>query len=80
MSSTSGKAEAWAMFDRIVEQAAADESPGTNPWRFDETGQTYAPGYVTLRRLLAVPLLFELCVVPASVSSGDRCWAGCNGP
>ena len=57
MSSTSGKAEAWAMFDRIVEQAAADEGPGTNPWRFDETGQTYAPDYATLQRLLAVPLL-----------------------
>ena len=57
MSSPSGKAEAWAMFDRIVEQAAADEGPGTNPWRFDETGQTYAPDYATLQRLLAVPLL-----------------------
>lgn len=57
MSPTSGKAEAWALFDRIVEQAAED-SEG-NPWRFDENGQVYTPDYATLRRLLAVPLLLE---------------------
>lgn len=56
MSGTSGKAEAWALFDRIVEQAAAD-TVTTNPWRFDRTGQVFAPDYATLRRLLAVPLL-----------------------
>ena len=57
MSSTSGKAEAWALFDRIVEQAAADEGPGVNPWRFDVAGPVFEPDYATLRRLLAVPLL-----------------------
>ena len=60
MSGTSGplgKAAAWAMFDRIVEQAAADEGPGVNPWRFDQAGPVFAPDYATLRRLLAVPLL-----------------------
>lgn len=45
------------MFDRLVDQAAANEGLGTNPWRFDETGQNYAPDYATLQRLLAVPLL-----------------------
>lgn len=56
MSSTSGKAEAWALFDRIVEQAGA-ESPATNPWRFGATGPVYVPDYATLQRVLAVPLL-----------------------
>lgn len=57
MSGTSGKAEAWAMFDRIVEQAAASEGPEVNPWRFDRSDTFYMPDYATLRRLLAVPLL-----------------------
>jgi hypothetical protein len=56
VSGAPGKAEAWAMFDRIVEQAAA-ENLATNPWRYDQSGQVYAPDYPTLQRLLAVPLL-----------------------
>ena len=56
MSGTSIKAESWALFDRIVEQATA-ESSTTNPWRFDEVGKVYLPDYTTLERLLAVPLL-----------------------
>lgn len=55
-SSKRSKAEAWAMFDRIVEVAAAEERDVT-PWRFDRQGQVYVPDYGTLRRLLAVPLL-----------------------
>jgi hypothetical protein len=56
VSGTSIKAESWALFDRIVEQATA-ESSTTNPWRFDEVGKIYLPDYTTLERLLAVPLL-----------------------
>ena len=55
MSSKSGKAEAWALFDRIVELAAANDVD--NPWRNSERGAVFAPDYATLQRLLAVPLL-----------------------
>jgi hypothetical protein len=56
VTSKSGKAEAWALFDRIVEKAAAEGSD-VNPWRFDDKGMVFTPDYGTLRRLLAVPLL-----------------------
>ena len=52
----STKAKAWAIFDRIV----ADAAPGglhTNPWTKDNDGALkYDPDYETLTRLLGVPL------------------------
>jgi hypothetical protein len=52
----STKAKAWAIFDRIV----ADAAPGglhTNPWTKDDNGSLkYEPDYETLTRLLGVPL------------------------
>lgn len=55
----STKAEAWAIFDRIV----ADAAPGgihTNPWVSDESGRVgYEPDYATLIRLLGVPLYLK---------------------
>jgi hypothetical protein len=47
------KAEAWALFDRIVELA-----PNDNPWHRDGSGLLeYQPDYHTLQQLLAVPLM-----------------------
>lgn len=57
MSGKSGKAEAWALFDRIVELAGDDQDIAANPWQFDQAGRFYSPDYVTLQQLLAVPLL-----------------------
>lgn len=55
----STKAKAWAIFDRIV----ADAAPGnahTNPWTADATGNlVYEPDYATLTRLLGVPLYLK---------------------
>lgn len=53
---TSAKTEAWAIFDRIV----ADAAPGgvhSNPWITGSDGQLcFDPDYRTLERLLGVPL------------------------
>lgn len=55
----STKAKAWAIFDRIVSDAA----PGglhTNPWTKDDSGALkYNPDYETLTRLLGVPLYLK---------------------
>lgn len=52
----STKAKAWAIYDRIV----ADAAPAgvhTNPWTKDEAGLlAYEPDFATLTRLLGVPL------------------------
>ncbi|APT87488.1 hypothetical protein [Corynebacterium flavescens] len=55
----STKAKAWAIFDRIV----ADAAPGgehSNPWVRDESGAlSYEPDYETLIKLLGVPLYLK---------------------
>ncbi|BBX36961.1 hypothetical protein MMAG44476_09522 [Mycolicibacterium mageritense DSM 44476 = CIP 104973] len=54
----STKATAWAIFDRIV----ADAAPGgvhTNPWVRIDGALTYAPDFRVLRRLLGVPLYLD---------------------
>lgn len=51
----STKATAWAIFDRIV----ADAAPGglhTNPWVRSNGALTYVPDFRVLRKLLGVPL------------------------
>jgi len=51
----STKATAWAIFDRIV----ADAAPGgvhTNPWLRTDGELTYLPDFRVLRKLLGVPL------------------------
>ena len=52
----SSKAEAWILFDRIVDQAA----PGgvhSNPWMVGPEGRlAFQPDYATLEQLLGVPL------------------------
>jgi hypothetical protein len=51
----STKATAWAIFDRIV----ADAAPAgrhTNPWLRIGDGLTYRPDFAVLRKLLGVPL------------------------
>lgn len=57
--SPSTKAQAWRFFDRIVSLAA----PGghySNPWIMNRDGAlTYRPDFVTLERLLGVPLYLE---------------------
>lgn len=51
--------KAWAIFDRIVEEAAPD-SVHTTPWTKDDSGQlVYTPDYGTLTRLLGVPLYLK---------------------
>lgn len=55
----STKAKAWAIFDRIVSDAAP-EGVHTNPWTKDEGGALkYEPDYETLTRLLGVPLYLK---------------------
>ncbi|MEG9250311.1 hypothetical protein V6S67_19655 [Arthrobacter sp. Soc17.1.1.1] len=55
----STKARAWAIFDRIVADAAPD-GVHTNPWTKNDAGSlTYEPDYDTLVRLLGVPLYLE---------------------
>lgn len=54
----STKAKAWAIFDRIV----ADAAPGgvhTNPWVNDSGTLIYRPDFDTLTRLLGVPLFLK---------------------
>ena len=55
----STKAKAWAIFDRLV----ADAAPGgehSNPWVRDEGGAlSYEPDYDTLIKLLGVPLYLK---------------------
>lgn len=55
-SKPTAKAKAWAIFDRIVAEAA----PGgvhTNPWAQAPSGDlSFEPDYATLERLLGVPL------------------------
>ncbi|MDH6193875.1 hypothetical protein M2272_000496 [Mycobacterium frederiksbergense] len=54
----STKATAWAIFDRIV----ADAAPGgvhTNPWVRTAGELTYVPDFRVLRRLLGVPLFLD---------------------
>ncbi|CAN7554333.1 hypothetical protein LJR013_003968 [Pseudarthrobacter oxydans] len=55
----STKAKAWAIFDRIVSDAAP-EGVHTNPWIKDDSGALkYHPDYETLTRLLGVPLYLK---------------------
>lgn len=52
----SAKAKAWAIFDRIVDQAAPN-GEHTNPWALDADGRRrFEPDYDTLGLLLGVPL------------------------
>lgn len=52
----SAKAKAWALFDRIVDDASPD-GEHTNPWvRLDDDTLEYQPDFETLIRLLGVPL------------------------
>ncbi|RJT76935.1 hypothetical protein D6T63_15865 [Arthrobacter cheniae] len=55
----STKAKAWAIFDRIVADAAPD-SVHTNPWTKNDVGElVYEPDFDTLVRLLGVPLYLK---------------------
>ena len=55
----STKAKAWAIFDRIVADAAP-EGVHTNPWTKDDSGALkFEPDYETLTRLLGVPLYLK---------------------
>ncbi len=59
MAAESAKATAWAIFDRIV----ADAAPGgvhSNPWR-QGTGEqpTFVPDFAVLQKLLGVPLYLQ---------------------
>ena len=50
--------QAWALFDKITEEASADGY--TNPWCPSEVGKPrYKPDYATLRKLLGVPVLLS---------------------
>ncbi|MFT3716220.1 MAG: hypothetical protein QM774_09810 [Gordonia sp. (in: high G+C Gram-positive bacteria)] len=56
MSDTSVRAQAWALFDQIVSDAAPDQVH-SNPWRASGDGEpTYTPDFATLAKLLGVPL------------------------
>lgn len=55
----STKAKAWAIFDRIVADAAP-AGEHSNPWGKDENDRLfYEPDYDTLKRLLGVPLYLK---------------------
>ncbi|MBT2486393.1 MULTISPECIES: hypothetical protein [unclassified Microbacterium] len=55
----STKAKAWAIFDRIVADAAPN-GEHSNPWVKDESGAlSYEPDYDTLIKLLGVPLYLK---------------------
>lgn len=55
----SAKAKAWAIFDRVVDQAAPD-GEHTNPWVKSADGKRrYEPDYSTLCQLLGVPLFLK---------------------
>lgn len=59
MAEPSGRARAWAIFDRIVADAAPD-SAYTNPWVATDTGDIrYEPDFATLTQLLGVPLYLD---------------------
>ena len=49
----SGKAEAWPLFDAIVDRAARKDE---NPWQTRQDVREFVPDYPTLQKLLAVPL------------------------
>lgn len=52
----STKDRAWALFDRIIQDAAANGN-FTTPWRLNQDGKLrFEPDYATLERLLGVPL------------------------
>src|SRR5690625_2961832 len=53
------KAQAWPVFDRIV-NLAAPNGVYTQPWRLDtEDKPSYMPDFETLQKLLGVPLYFD---------------------
>ena len=55
----STKAKAWAIFDKIVADAAP-AGEHSNPWVKDEYDRLlYEPDYDTLKRLLGVPLYLK---------------------
>lgn len=54
----SAKAKAWAIYDRIVADAAP-EGVHSNPWVKDKDGRRFEPDYATLCRLLGVPLFLR---------------------
>lgn len=55
----STKAKAWAIFDRVVGEAAPD-GVHSNPWRKNDDGVlVFQPDYYTLKRLLGVPLYLK---------------------
>lgn len=54
----SAKATAWAIFDRIVADAAP-HGQHTNPWRRTDDTLAYQPDFRVLRRLLGVPLYLD---------------------
>lgn len=59
MAADSLKTKAWAIFDRIVADAAPD-GQHANPWRSDgHGGVVYEPDLDTLTRLLGVPLYLD---------------------
>lgn len=59
MAADSTRTRAWAMFDRIVAEAAP-EGRHTNPWRArSRGGVAYEPDYDVLIRLLGVPLYLK---------------------
>jgi hypothetical protein len=52
------KAQAWTLFDRIVEPALTENGqPSSNPWWKNASGLWFKPDYSVLQRLLGVPLL-----------------------
>ncbi|GAB17997.1 hypothetical protein GOEFS_044_00330 [Gordonia effusa NBRC 100432] len=53
---SSAKAQAWPLFDALVERAALRE---VNPWVTDGAATSYAPDFDTLTKLLAVPLTLD---------------------
>lgn len=55
MAAPSKKTEAWAIFDRIVEDAASTEQFAQGPW----VGENYEPDFETLQKLLGVPLYLK---------------------
>lgn len=56
---SSTKATAWAIFDRIVADAAS-EGIYTNPWQRRDDGRLrYIPDFDVLRKLLGVPLYLD---------------------
>lgn len=59
MSEPSLKAEAWTLFDRIIELASGGAQNYSNPWQSDPvTGRlSYRPDFGILEELLGVPLL-----------------------